>query len=265
VLGAYFILYPGSRVTTWIFPVFVVRIPAWIWLGLWFLYQLIEGSFGLFNAKANGGGVAFFAHVGGFVFGVLVTRLLVRAGQATPPGEIRRQLAALTGGMYQEANHRLTAPAGGRRDATRRAASGAGTPSSRRQASGELVHGCLVHVFRMPLAQPQQPEQAAGHRAERDLRVGDGETPGSLPGPDVTQGAWHQPAGRVQGLQADAGQEPGDIGMRPAQSPGDPQRDGEHLRRVADVRTGWSITCPSCSSSSPDAVPNSCSLLPKWL
>ena len=84
VLGAYFVLYPGSRVTTWIFPVFVVRIPAWIWLGLWFLYQLIEGSFGLFNAKANGGGVAFFAHVGGFVFGVLVTRILVRAGQATP-------------------------------------------------------------------------------------------------------------------------------------------------------------------------------------
>jgi membrane associated rhomboid family serine protease len=84
VLGAYFILYSGSRVTTWIFPIFVVRIPAWIWLGLWFLYQLIEGSFGLFNAKANGGGVAFFAHVGGFIFGALVTRLLVRAGQATP-------------------------------------------------------------------------------------------------------------------------------------------------------------------------------------
>jgi membrane associated rhomboid family serine protease len=84
VLGAYFVLYPGSRVTTWIFPIFVVKIPAWIWLGLWFLYQLIEGSFGLFNAKANGGGVAFFAHVGGFVFGVLVTRILVRAGQATP-------------------------------------------------------------------------------------------------------------------------------------------------------------------------------------
>jgi membrane associated rhomboid family serine protease len=47
------------------------------------LYQLIEGSFGLFSAKANGGGVAFFAHVGGFIFG-LTTRLLVRAGQITP-------------------------------------------------------------------------------------------------------------------------------------------------------------------------------------
>src|SRR6185312_10592227 len=64
--------------------VFVVRPPAWVWLGLWFLYQLIEGSFGLFHAQANGGGVAFFAHVGGFVFGLVATRLLVRTGQATP-------------------------------------------------------------------------------------------------------------------------------------------------------------------------------------
>jgi hypothetical protein len=66
VLGAYFVLYPKSRIRTWIFPIFLVRIPAWIFLGLWFLYQLIEASSGLFSASANGGGVAFFAHVGGF-------------------------------------------------------------------------------------------------------------------------------------------------------------------------------------------------------
>jgi rhomboid family protein len=84
VLGAYFILYPGSRVLTWIFPVFLVRIPAWIFLGAWFLYQLIEANFGLLNARANGGGVAFFAHVGGFIFGLLAARLLARAGQAAP-------------------------------------------------------------------------------------------------------------------------------------------------------------------------------------
>jgi len=84
VLGAYFVLYPGSRVTTWIFPVFLVKIPAWVYLGLWFLYQLVEADFGLFNAKANGGGAAFFAHVGGLVFGLLVTRLLIRAGQVAP-------------------------------------------------------------------------------------------------------------------------------------------------------------------------------------
>jgi len=84
VLGAYFVLYPGSRVLTWIFPVFVVRIPAWIFLGVWFLYQLIEADFGLFNASANGGGVAFFAHVGGFIFGVLIARILIGAGRIAP-------------------------------------------------------------------------------------------------------------------------------------------------------------------------------------
>ena len=58
--------------------------PAWIFLGVWFLYQLIEANFGLFNAHANGGGVAFFAHVGGFIFGLLAARLLARAGQTAP-------------------------------------------------------------------------------------------------------------------------------------------------------------------------------------
>jgi membrane associated rhomboid family serine protease len=84
VLGAYFLLYPGSRIRTSIFPIFLVRIPAWIFLGVWFLYQLIEASFGLYSASANGGGVAFFAHVGGFVFGLVVTQLLARAGQVAP-------------------------------------------------------------------------------------------------------------------------------------------------------------------------------------
>ena len=79
VLGAYLALYPGSRVLTWIFPIFLVHIPAYIYLGLWFLYQLIEADFALFSSSANGGGVAFFAHVGGFIFGVLVTRALTGA------------------------------------------------------------------------------------------------------------------------------------------------------------------------------------------
>jgi membrane associated rhomboid family serine protease len=56
--------------------VFLVRIPAWVFLGGWFLLQLVEGNFGLFSASANGGGTAFFAHVGGFLFGVAVARLL---------------------------------------------------------------------------------------------------------------------------------------------------------------------------------------------
>src|SRR5207253_7744163 len=80
VLGAYFVIYPESRVLTIVF-FFPVKIPAWIFLGFWFLYQLVEANFGLFGARANGGGVAFFAHVGGFVFGVIVARLLAGSGR----------------------------------------------------------------------------------------------------------------------------------------------------------------------------------------
>ncbi|MDX6455513.1 MAG: hypothetical protein QOD48_1620 [Gaiellaceae bacterium] len=83
VLGAYFLLYPSSRVLTLVF-FFPVRIPAYIFLGLWFVYQLVEANFGIFAAKANGGGTAFFAHVGGFIFGVIVTRALTSVGRIAP-------------------------------------------------------------------------------------------------------------------------------------------------------------------------------------
>jgi membrane associated rhomboid family serine protease len=63
-----------------------VTLSAWFFLGAWFLYQLIEANFGLFGSAANGGGVAFFAHVGGFIFGVIVTLLLARAGQVSAGG-----------------------------------------------------------------------------------------------------------------------------------------------------------------------------------
>ena len=65
-------LYPNSRVLSLIVVV-PVKIPAWVYLAVWALRQLIEGNYGLFSAHANGGGVAFFAHVGGFTFGLLVT------------------------------------------------------------------------------------------------------------------------------------------------------------------------------------------------
>jgi membrane associated rhomboid family serine protease len=86
VMGAYFILYPDSRVLTLVLW-FPVRIPAFVFLGFWFLYQLVEANFGLFAAKANGGGVAFFAHVGGFIFGLIVARLLAGAGRIAPQGD----------------------------------------------------------------------------------------------------------------------------------------------------------------------------------
>ena len=83
VLGAYFVLYPHSTVRGLV-VVFPVQLSAWFFLGAWFLYQLIEANFGIFGANSNGGGVAFFAHVGGFVFGVIVARLLANAGRIAP-------------------------------------------------------------------------------------------------------------------------------------------------------------------------------------
>jgi rhomboid family protein len=82
VLGAYFVLYPNSKVFGLV-TIIPVRISAWFFLGFWFLYQLVEANFGLFGAKANGGGVAFFAHVGGFVFGAIVAWLLLEGGRVS--------------------------------------------------------------------------------------------------------------------------------------------------------------------------------------
>jgi membrane associated rhomboid family serine protease len=83
VLGAFFVLYPNAKVLG-LLVIFPVRISAWFFLGFWFLYQLFEANFGLFGSRANGGGVAFFAHVGGFLFGLVVTRALVGLGRLAP-------------------------------------------------------------------------------------------------------------------------------------------------------------------------------------
>src|SRR3954470_1514895 len=82
VMGAYFVLYPQSRVLTLIFLfIFVdlVEIPAIFFLGIWFLMQLLSGVGSLGVSNAAGGGTAFFAHIGGFVVGVL-GGLAVRLG-----------------------------------------------------------------------------------------------------------------------------------------------------------------------------------------
>jgi membrane associated rhomboid family serine protease len=95
VLGAFFILYPTARIRTLVL-VFFVQVPAWIYLGGWFVYQLVGGHAGLTSAAAHGGGVAFFAHVGGFAFGALLTLGLLNAGRLVPQTTPRRTaLAAL--------------------------------------------------------------------------------------------------------------------------------------------------------------------------
>ena len=83
VLGAFVVLYPHARIKTLVL-VFFVQIPAWAYLGGWFLYQLHEAHDALVTASAEGSGVAFFAHVGGFVFGWVIARALLDAGRIRP-------------------------------------------------------------------------------------------------------------------------------------------------------------------------------------
>ena len=74
VMGAYFVLYPQSRVLTVVFLLIffdVVEIPAIFFLGIWFVMQLLNGV-GSIGVTSMGGGTAFWAHVGGFVVGVVV-------------------------------------------------------------------------------------------------------------------------------------------------------------------------------------------------
>jgi membrane associated rhomboid family serine protease len=77
VLGGYLLLFPRARVITVIFIVFfftIVELPALLILGFWFVQQVLFGYFDL-NSAGNEGGVAYFAHVGGFVFGLLAIKL----------------------------------------------------------------------------------------------------------------------------------------------------------------------------------------------
>ena len=73
VLGAYFVLLPHARVVTLLFGFLPWRLSAAVFLGLWFLLQLWESGFSMTHPD-SGGGVAFAAHVGGFLAGALAVR-----------------------------------------------------------------------------------------------------------------------------------------------------------------------------------------------
>jgi len=83
VLGAYFVLFPLARVAALVWAFFmawVVEVPAMLFLGLWFIFQFVAGMASLPGAVAGAtGGIAWWAHVGGFVAGVLLVKLLCPA------------------------------------------------------------------------------------------------------------------------------------------------------------------------------------------
>jgi rhomboid family protein len=87
VMGAYFVLYPRARVLTWIFEllIVVVWLPAWIILGYWFVLNLLSGTeTALAVHRQNMGGVAFWAHVGGFTAGMVMIKLFPERGRRSP-------------------------------------------------------------------------------------------------------------------------------------------------------------------------------------
>ncbi|MEM2369728.1 MAG: rhomboid family intramembrane serine protease [Candidatus Bathyarchaeia archaeon] len=74
VLGAYMLIYPNARIRTLVFYLFivtVVSVPAYYYLGFWFIYQLLMGIISLTGLSS---GVAFWAHIGGFIFGIITAK-----------------------------------------------------------------------------------------------------------------------------------------------------------------------------------------------
>jgi membrane associated rhomboid family serine protease len=116
VLGAYLLLYPSANVHVFVWIVIffrIVNVPAWILLGLWFAMQLVSGL-----ARAPGTpGVAFWAHVGGFVSGVILITLLRPSGVALLQPPRSRNFATLPPGALtgRRAFHRGSVPSAGHR------------------------------------------------------------------------------------------------------------------------------------------------------
>jgi membrane associated rhomboid family serine protease len=88
VLGGYLLLYPRARVLTLVFIVFfvtVIELPAVFMLGLWFVEQIYFGAANLSSPTGGGGGVAYWAHIGGFAFGLATIRLFAKRAKQIPP------------------------------------------------------------------------------------------------------------------------------------------------------------------------------------
>ncbi|MFP4502576.1 MAG: rhomboid family intramembrane serine protease [Candidatus Hydrogenedentota bacterium] len=92
VLGAYFLMYPLAGVLT-VIPIFfyplVITLPAFLFMLFWFFVQLFSGALSLM-APAAGGGIAWWAHISGFVTGMLLHRLFIQHPPPLPPQRPRR-------------------------------------------------------------------------------------------------------------------------------------------------------------------------------
>lgn len=76
IMGAYFLMFRHAKVFTYVPPIFLFNLPAWIYLGFWALSQLYYGTF----QTLDQGQIAFWAHIGGFAAGMILYRFFLRAG-----------------------------------------------------------------------------------------------------------------------------------------------------------------------------------------
>ncbi|HUC79747.1 MAG TPA: rhomboid family intramembrane serine protease [Flavisolibacter sp.] len=76
VLGAYMLQHPTRSVHVWIF-FFIVAVPAFLAVGIWFVFQVINGM-GILGGEESAGGVAYAAHIGGFIAGLLLVKLFIK-------------------------------------------------------------------------------------------------------------------------------------------------------------------------------------------
>jgi membrane associated rhomboid family serine protease len=88
VMAAYLVLFPGARVLTLVL-ILLVDIPAWLLIGLWIIFQALSGLAVLQGTPSITGGVAYFAHLGGFAFGFIIA-LLYRWFAPVPPAPPKR-------------------------------------------------------------------------------------------------------------------------------------------------------------------------------
>lgn len=90
-LGAYFILFPHHKIKTLV-PVFgfisITNISAYVMLGYWFILQIVSGAISFPSSSREQGGVAFWAHVGGFLTGLVMARLIVKTENGVVEGEV---------------------------------------------------------------------------------------------------------------------------------------------------------------------------------
>lgn len=82
ILGGYMLMFPRNRVRV-LTQRGVASVPAFVMLGLWIVIQLVSGFGSIANTEQTGGGVAFMAHVGGFVAGLVLVKLFARGAAAT--------------------------------------------------------------------------------------------------------------------------------------------------------------------------------------